>query len=306
MAEGSFKDRRDMRMETEQQQMHHRGVAAMLAATLLWATTFVMMKSAFQDVPVLWVIALRFLGAAILLAVVGAKRLRRLDKGTVIGGMKMGVLLFVAYLLQNLGLVTIAPGKNAFLLTGYTVITPFVAWAWDRKKPDAIHLLAAAVCFTGMGLASFHGDATIGQGEILTITSGLFYALHIVCSSRETRDREVLLVSLVQMTPIAVISLVLAVCFAEFPTDAPPYTWWNIAYLSLVCTGVCFLLQTYGQKYTPAVEVSIILPFESVFGALFSVMLGEQIIAREVAGYTLMFLAALLSQVRPGKKEAKE
>ena len=73
-----------------------------------------------------------------------------------------------------------------------------------------------------------------------------------------------------------------------------------------MCTGVCFLLQTYGQKYTPAVEVSIILPFESVFGALFSVMLGEQIIAREVAGYTLMFLAALLSQVRPGKKEAKE
>jgi len=219
--------------------------------------------------------------------------------------MKMGVLLFLAYLLQNLGLRAISPGKNAFLLTGYTVLTPFVAWAWDRKRPGGIDLIAAAMCFTGMGLASFHGDSTIGRGELLTIVSGLFYALHIVCSSREASDRDPLLITLVQMGTIAAISLACALSFSPFPTDVRPVTWLNVAYLSLICTGVCFLLQTYSQKYTPAMEVAIILPFESVFGALFSVFLGEQMLMREGVGYTLMFLAAMVSQVRPSRKHRR-
>ena len=289
-------------MEAKQRR---RGILALFGATLLWATTFVMMKSAMEEVPVLWVIALRFTGAALLLAAVAGKRLKQLDRGTLIGGAKMGLLLFLAYLLQNIGLTMISPGKNAFLLTGYTVVTPFVAWAWNKTRPDRFNLTAAAMCFLGMGLASFSADLTVGKGELITIASGLFYALHIVCSGRETQGRDALLISFVQMAVIGGVSLVLMPIFSEFPRNVQPDTWLNIAYLSVVCTGVCFLLQAYGQKYTPPMEVSIILPFESVFGALFSVALGEQVAVREVVGYLLMFLAAIVSDVKPFQTEKR-
>lgn len=287
-------------METRQKR---KGILALFGATLLWATTFVMMKSAMEDVPVLWVIALRFFGAAVLLAAVAGPRLRQLNKGTLIGGAKMGGLLFLAYLLQNLGLTMIAPGKNAFLLTGYTILTPFVAWAWNKTRPDRFNLIAAAMCFLGMGLAACGEDLSIGRGELLTIASGGVYALHIVCSGRETQGRDTLLISFVQMATIAAISLVLMPIFSEFPRHVPPSTWLTIAYLSIICTGVCFLLQAYGQKYTPPMEVSIILPFESVFGALFSVAMGEVVTLREGVGYGLMFLAAMVSELRPGGRE---
>lgn len=280
-----------------------RGVTALLSATLLWATTFVMMKSAMEEVPVLWVIALRFAGAALLLAVVAGKRLKQLDKGTLIGGAKMGVLLFSAYWLQNIGLTMIEPGKNAFLLTGYTILTPFVAWIWNKTRPDRFNVIAAGMCFLGMGLASFGSDLTVGKGELITISSGLFYAFHIVCSGRETQGRDTLLISFVQMATIGALSLLLTPLFGEFPHDVRPSTWLNIAYLSIICTGLCFLLQAYGQKYTPPMEVSIILPFESVFGALFSIALGETVTPREGTGYVLMFLAAIVSEVRPGRKK---
>ena len=289
-------------MEAKQRR---RGILALFGATLLWATTFVMMKSAMEEVPVLWVIALRFTGAALLLAAVAGKRLKQLDCGTLIGGAKMGLLLFLAYLLQNIGLTMISPGKNAFLLTGYTVVTPFVAWAWNKTRPDRFNLTAAAMCFLGMGLASFGADLTVGKGELITIASGLFYALHIVCSGRETQGRDALLISFVQMAVIGGVSLVLMPIFSEFPRNVQPDTWLNIAYLSVVCTGVCFLLQAYGQKYTPPMEVSIILPFESVFGALFSVALGEQVAVREGVGYVLMFLAAIVSEVKPFQTEKR-
>ena len=289
-------------MEAKQRR---RGILALFGATLLWATTFVMMKSAMEEVPVLWVIALRFTGAALLLAAVAGKRLKQLDRGTLIGGAKMGLLLFLAYLLQNIGLTMISPGKNAFLLTGYTVVTPFVAWAWNKTRPDRFNLTAAAMCFLGMGLASFSADLTVGKGELITIASGLFYALHIVCSGRETQGRDALLISFVQMAVIGGVSLVLMPIFSEFPRNVQPDTWLNISYLSVVCTGVCFLLQAYGQKYTPPMEVSIILPFESVFGALFSVALGEQVAVREGVGYVLMFLAAIVSEVKPFQTEKR-
>ena len=289
-------------MEAKQRR---RGILALFGATLLWATTFVMMKSAMEEVPVLWVIALRFTGAALLLAAVAGKRLKQLDRGTLIGGAKMGLLLFLAYLLQNIGLTMISPGKNAFLLTGYTVVTPFVAWAWNKTRPDRFNLTAAAMCFLGMGLASFSADLTVGKGELITIASGLFYALHIVCSGRETQGRDALLISFVQMAVIGGVSLVLMPIFSEFPRNVQPDTWLNIAYLSVVCTGVCVLLQAYGQKYTPPMEVSIILPFESVFGALFSVALGEQVAVREGVGYVLMFLAAIVSEVKPFQTEKR-
>lgn len=280
-----------------------RGIIALLSATLLWATTFVMMKSAMEEVPVLWVIALRFAGAALLLAVVAGKRLKQLDKGTLIGGAKMGTLLFSAYWLQNIGLTMIEPGKNAFLLTGYTILTPFVAWMWNKTRPDRFNVIAAGMCFLGMGLASFGSDMTIGKGELITISSGLFYAFHIVCSGRETQGRDTLLISFVQMAIIGALSLLLMPLFGEFPHNVRPSTWLNIAYLSIICTGLCFLLQAYGQKYTPPMEVSIILPFESVFGALFSIALGETVTPREGTGYVLMFLAAIVSEVRPGRKK---
>lgn len=282
-----------------------KGILALFSATLLWATTFVMMKSAMEEVPVLWVIALRFAGAALLLAAVAGKRLKELDRGTLKGGAKMGVLLFAAYLLQNIGLTMISPGKNAFLLTGYTILTPFVAWAWNKTRPDRFNLTAAAMCFLGMGLASFGADLTIGKGELITIASGIFYALHIVCSGRETQGRDALLISFVQMATIGAISLVLMPIFSEFPRNVRPDTWLNIAYLSIVCTGLCFLLQAYGQKYTPPMEVSIILPFESVFGALFSISLGEQVTVREGVGYLLMFLAAIVSEAKPPETEKR-
>ena len=107
------------------------------------------------------------------------------------------------------------------------------------------------------------------------------------------------------MAVIGGVSLVLMPIFSEFPRDVQPDTWLNIAYLSVVCTGVCFLLQAYGQKYTPPMEVSIILPFESVFGALFSVALGEQVAVREGVGYVLMFLAAIVSEVKPFQTEKR-
>ena len=66
-----------------------------------------------------------------------------------------------------------------------------------------------------------------------------------------------------------------------------------------MCTGVCYLLQTFGQKYTTPQTASILLTLESVFGTLISVLFyHEQLTMRVACGFVLIFIAVLISETK--------
>ena len=73
------------------------GRLALIATTLLWGSSFTIMKDALATVPTLWLLAIRFSGAAMLMALIGIRSLRRLDRGYLGGGACMGVCLYLAY-----------------------------------------------------------------------------------------------------------------------------------------------------------------------------------------------------------------
>ena len=52
------------------------GRLSLLGATLIWGSSFIILKSTLNSVPTLWVLAFRFTGAALLMALIGWKELR--------------------------------------------------------------------------------------------------------------------------------------------------------------------------------------------------------------------------------------
>ena len=94
-------------------------------------------------------------------------------------------------------------------------------------------------------------------------------------------------------------ALLRALLVSPFPQGVPASAWWSIAYLCFMCTGVCFLLQTIGQKHTPPQTASIILTLESVFGTLLSVLFyHEHLSFKTAAGFVLIFVAVLISETK--------
>ena len=83
-------------------------------ATIIWGSSFVVMKNSVDVLPTFWLLAIRFTFAALVLAVVFIKRWKVLDKQYLIGGTVMGFCLFVAYAFQTFGLEQTTSGKNAF------------------------------------------------------------------------------------------------------------------------------------------------------------------------------------------------
>ncbi len=105
----------------------------LVAATLIWGSSFLVMKQAVDTLPVFTLLALRFTVAAALLGVVFWKKWRLLTKKVLAQGAVIGTLIFLAYVLQTYGLSGLGawegttPGKNAFLTAVYCVLVPFFA-----------------------------------------------------------------------------------------------------------------------------------------------------------------------------------
>ena len=97
-------------------------------ATLIWGSTFFILKDTLDDVDLMFLLAFRFTLAAGILALVFWRRWKGLDLGCVWRGGAMGALLFAAYAVQNYGLMDTTPGKNAFFTAVYCVIVPFLYW----------------------------------------------------------------------------------------------------------------------------------------------------------------------------------
>lgn len=275
------------------------GRLALIATTLIWGSSFVILKSTLDSITPLWVLAIRFGGAALIMLIACLPKLKKLDKQYIKGGAVMGLCLAFAYILQTYGLVYTTPGKNAFLTATYCILVPFLYWAIAGTKPDKFNISAAIVCLVGMGFVCLGNDLSVNIGDILTICCGLFYGLHIIATSRAVEGRDALILTMLQFFFGGLICLVGAAIFEPVPTDIPSSSWASIAYLTFMCTGLCFFLQTIGQKYTPPSQVAVILTLESVFGTAISVALGqENLTFGIVLGFCLIFCAILTSETK--------
>jgi len=279
--------------------MKNIGRLALFMAALLWGVSFVMMKNVLENISPLYILAIRFCGSALVLLPACSGKLKKLDKSYLIGGVLMGIALLLGYIFQTYGLRLTTPGKNAFLTSVYCVIVPFLYWAYRKKRPDRFNAMAALICIIGIGLISLDGDLRIGTGDALTILCGLFFALHIVVTARFLEKREPLLLAMLQFATVGVISLIGALLFEQPPSVLTSADIWSVAYLTFICTAGCLLMQIFGQKYTPPSQAAVILTFESVFGALASVVLYHEILTiRLTFGFAFTFAAVLISETK--------
>lgn len=274
------------------------GRLAIFATTIIWGTSFVILKSTLDSIGTMWVLAIRFTVSAALLALVANRRLRGMGKDILRGSALMGVCLAAAYIVQTYGLKYTTPGKNAFLTATYCVLVPFMAWGIYKRRPTAANIIAALLCITGIGFVSL-GDISgaVNIGDVLTLCCGVFYGLQIIMMEQYAGKCDALSISAVQFAAAAVVCWVGALLFESAPHAVPVGAWLNIAYLSVMCTAVCFFLQAWGMKYTPSSTTAVIMTLESVFGTLISIVFyHEQMTFKLVFGFALIFVSVLISE----------
>lgn len=272
---------------------------ALFGAAIIWGSSFLVVKNSMDVMQPNVLIAIRFTIACLLLSVIFIKRLKKINKDYFIKGGIIGFFLFLGYTLQTIGITDTTPGKNAFLTSIYCVIVPFLFWAVDRKKPDAFNVIAAFTSTIGIGFVSLSGSFTIGMGDALTLLSGAAYAAHLVSIAKYGRDKDPILITIIQFGFAAIMSWVTVIVFNEKQTVWNVEIILNVLYLAVFASAVAMLLQNVGQKYTKPAPAAILLSLESVFGVFFSVIFyHENITIRLFIGFVLIFLAVIISETK--------
>lgn len=269
-------------------------------ATLVWGSTFFIMKDTLDSVNLQFLLAFRFTVAAVVLALVFWKHWKGMDRSCWWRGAVMGVFLYAAYTVQNLGLMETTPGKNAFFTAVYCVIVPFLYWVVDRLRPDRFNVLAAVLCIVGIGFVSWDGGFFLGYGDWMTLLSGLLYACHIVATSKFAQGRDVFLLTVIQFGTTAVCCWVGTLITGGFPTAGlPARAWWVLIYLAIAATTLALLFQNIGQKYTSPSSAAVLLALEAPFGVAFSVIFTEESPTPFMYfGFFLIFVAVLCSETK--------
>ena len=269
-------------------------------ATLIWGSTFFILKDTLDDVDLMFLLAFRFTLAAGILALVFWRRWKGLDLGCLWRGGAMGALLFAAYAVQNYGLMDTTPGKNAFFTAVYCVIVPFLYWGVDKLPPTRWNVLAAVLCVGGIGLVSWDGGVSLTGGDLLTLCGGLLYACHIVAVSKFSQGRDIFLLTVLQFAVTAACCWAGTLFTRGLPVDGlPARAWWVLLYLAVAATALALLFQNVGQKYTDPSSAALLLALEAPFGVAFSVLFGAESPAPLMyLGFFLIFLAIVCSETQ--------
>lgn len=276
---------------------------ALFLTAVLWGSTFTFGKLATEVFSASFVIALRFLVAGIALLIAAYPQRKQLDKKYLIDGFWMGLAIFCSYFLQVSGLTLgTSPGKSAFLSTTYSVMVPFIYWLVTKDRPRAHHILCVFLCLFGVGVLSLSGGWGMSSGDIITVISGLPYAINIVISAIACRNRNALLLTTVELWVVTIFAWIFVFAGNAFPSEFPLDAVGSIVYMGLFATALCLYLQSYGLKYAEPAIGGMLLSLESVFGVVFSIIIyHERVTLRMFIGFAVIFIAILLSQWE-GKK----
>lgn len=160
------------------------------------------------------------------------------------------------------------------------------------------------LCVTGIGLVSVASESlAIGFGDLMTLLCAVFFAAQIIAIARYSQRYDVLGLTVYQFLFGGALGLIVGGTTETFPGWNAVMNvdfLFNLAYLVVFASGMCYVLQNVGLAHVPEAQGSLLLSLESVFGVIASVLFyGEVVTTRMGAGFLLIFAAILISELAP-------
>ncbi|MBC7234341.1 MAG: DMT family transporter [Chloroflexi bacterium] len=280
----------------------------LLLVTLIWGSTFTMVKNAVSDYPVLPFLALRFALATLALLPLGWRRLRSLGWRGWGAGALIGLFLFAGYALQTMGLQYTSASKAGFITGLSVVIVPILSTVVLRpaQRPNASSILGVLLATVGLALLSLTQELNITRGDLLVLFCAFSFALHIVSISAFAPRHDPIALTIVQVATVTLASGTSSLFTLEGWPLPRPSTWFAAAFTGVLATALAFGLQTAVQRFTTPTHTALIFAAEPVFAALFGVLLaGDVLTVRHLVGGALIVIGTIVSEIRWSERTAR-
>ncbi|MFB3814240.1 MAG: DMT family transporter [Terriglobales bacterium] len=278
----------------------------LIAVTVVWGTTFVLIKDALTHISPLLFNAVRMTLAALTLLLIFRRDMARLTRESARAGVLVGIFLWLGYEFQTTGLKLTTPSKSAFLTGVSVVLVPvFLAIGW-RRMVNRWTATGVAVAFLGLYLLTVPAVdggglnlASINRGDLLTLGCAVGFAFQIITMGRATARFPFQQIATVEAMVSAGLMFITVPVLEQSYVTWTPTVIWAILITGLLGTAVAFTVQAWAQQFTPPTHTALIFSLEPVFAWMTSyVVLGERLGFRATVGAVMILSGVLLSELK--------
>lgn len=272
---------------------------AIIVCTFIGASTIVLAETLVGVVPPILLLAIRFLFAAIMLAVTTPRRVFPLTRGAMRAGFIAGIGFGLGCALLYLALPHVRAGKLTFLIALEVVIVPVVSAIAYRQRLIPIELIAISLAVCGLWLIVGGESGSFSWWDIVGLLSAFAYALYTISLSRLSGAGGVFSRTFVSFCSISLLSFVASYLFESSQT----VTWTansivSLVYLVVVGSLARFLMQAWAQKSVSASFTALTFTAEPVFAiALSYLFLGERFSVTQTCGAVVIITALILANL---------
>lgn len=287
---------------------HTTAVLQALLVTLLWSTSWILIKIGLVDIPALTFAGMRYVAAFICLVPFLMRQVQRRAL-TDLSRRQWGLLLLLGILFytivqgaQFLGLSYLPAATVSLILNFTTLVVALMGMVWLGEQVGWKGWAGVLLSFAGAVVyfypVNLPGSQYLG---IIVVTVGMLTNAVSSILGRYINHREnipPLVVTSVSMGFGGIFLLAVGI-FSQGLPILTPLNWLIILWLAVVNTAFAFTLWNHTLRILPAMESSIINSTMLVQIALLAwLVLGENLTGREWMGLLLVGTGVLIVQLR--------
>ncbi len=278
---------------------------ALIAAA--WGSSYLFMKMGLGTINVFNLVALRFGLAFLLSAPIFHKRLRNVDRKTLLYSAMLGFALFCVLSTLMFGLKVTSASSAGFLAGTTVVFVPLLQSLIQRKRPNTRIIGSVILTMGGIALLTIDRTFQLEMKSLLCVLAALLYAGQIILTGRFSQKADPLTLGVLQLGFAGLCGLIASFIFETPTLPQNGMEWVAVLALSIVCSAFGFVFQPLAQKHTTPERTGILFSLEPVFSAIFGfVFLREIFKAQSYFGALLVFSGVVLSGLSEKYSEQRQ
>jgi drug/metabolite transporter (DMT)-like permease len=285
----------------------------LIAVTLIWGATFVIIKLALANVSPMVFISIRFSFATILLLPFFLKKSKNISRTAVLSGLLLGLMYFFSFSTQTIGLNYTTATKSGFITGTFILFTPVFQYLFEKKKPGMANLIGVFFVLAGLIFLSGKENSILGIfhemghgfniGDFFTLLCAVFYAMYLVYLDMISKKYDYVLLVFLQISITAVMGIISVFILSASGLENIKFVFggnliFAFLYTSILATVLSTTLQTKYQKNISPTKAGIIFSFEPIFSAAFAYYyIHEKISCFSFIGGILIFTGLLVTEL---------
>ena len=281
------------------------GLLEACLVTFLWSSSYVLVKIGLTQVTPLTLVSLRYVVASVFLfpfALSRGEAAILADRKTLLKMVFLGLFGYtIAQGLQCVGLFYLPAVSVTFILNFTPVIVLILGVVFLKEYPTVLQLGGMGLVLLGAYLffsAPLSGSSLLGV--LITLISGIGWAIYLVSVRLLFVNEKINPLGLTAFSMgLGTIALSLAAYYIEGSSGISLTSWAIIVWLGVVNTALAFFLWNHALQRLEAFEISVLQNTMLVQIAILSwIFLGEQLTVMKVIPMALVFVGALIVQLR--------